>query len=156
MQSVTNRAPRPRAIGGFTLIELMAVVVVIAILAVIALPAYTEYIRKSRRAEAISLVSQIAQAQERWRANCPSYTANLASAPGAGCTGGLGVSSTSYYTLSVTFPAASSVSYAATASAAGAQSSDAKCTSFTLAASGGNFSYASTGTAASSVCWSRR
>ena len=66
--------------GGFTLIELMAVVVVIAILAAIALPAFTEQVRRSRRAEAITLLNQISQEQERWRANNPAY-ALAASAP---------------------------------------------------------------------------
>jgi type IV pilus assembly protein PilE len=157
MVRAQSHTQRRRRIAGFTLIELMAVVVVIAILAVIALPAYRDYIRKSRRAEAIALISSIAQAQERWRANCSSYTSNVAAAPAAGCTGGLGIAnpSSGYYTLSVTFPAASTSSYAATASAAGAQAGDAKCTSLTLAASGNNFTYNSTGTAASAVCWSR-
>lgn len=151
-----HRVGGRRSIGGFTLIELMLVLVVVGILSLIAYPAYTESVRKARRAEAISLINQIAQAQERWRANCPTYTTNLASAPAASCTGGLGVANSSYYTLSVSFPAASTVSYAARASAVGAQLSDAKCATMTLAASGGNFTYDSTGSAASAVCWSRR
>jgi type IV pilus assembly protein PilE len=155
MQSVTNQSCQRRAVGGFTLIELIVVALVISILALLALPVFTESIRKSRRAEAISLLNQVAQQQERWRANCSSYASNLASAPGGNCTGGLGVANTGNYTLSSSFPAASSISYAATASAVNAQVSDAKCRSLTMRVNGGNLTYSSSGTAASSVCWSR-
>jgi type IV pilus assembly protein PilE len=125
-----------RSIGGFTLIELMAVVVVIAILAVIALPAYTEHVRKSRRAEAITLLNRVAQEQERWRANCTTYASNTASAPAAGCTGGLGVAnpSSGYYVLSIA--SAASSSYFATAAASGAQTSDANCAVLQLRVAG--------------------
>jgi type IV pilus assembly protein PilE len=133
---------------GFTLIELMIVVVVIGILAAIALPGYMEYVRKSRRAEAITSLNQIAQAQERWRANNVQYTTNLSSTglnvgnPGSG-----------YYVLSV--PAATATTYTATASAAGAQLSDGKCTSLSLQMSGGNLTYSSTGTGNANLCWNR-
>lgn len=42
----------PGRIGGFTLIELMAVVVIIAILAAIAIPSYTQYVQRANRNEA--------------------------------------------------------------------------------------------------------
>lgn len=148
-----------RAIRGFTLIELMAVVVVIAILAVIALPAYTEYVRKSRRAEAITLLNRIAQEQERWRATCPTY-ATSASAPAndGSCdtaTRGLNIAdpATGYYTLAIA--AAASSSYTATATTAGAQTSDAKCTRLALTMNVGNIAYAASGTATANQCWSR-
>jgi type IV pilus assembly protein PilE len=148
-----------RSIRGFTLIELMAVIVVVAILAVIALPAYTDYVRKSRRAEAITLINSIAQAQERWRANCPSY-ASSATAPvdNGTCdtaTRGLNVPNpgTGYYVAAI--PTATAASYAIRATAAGAQTADAKCATFTLTVASGVFTYDSTGTAASAVCWSR-
>ena len=150
MVAVPRQSPSFRASGGFTLIELMTVVVVIAIMAAIALPAYMDYVRRSRRAEAITLLNRIAQEQERWRANNISYTTDLSAS-------GVNVSNPSngYYTAGVTFPAASATSYAATATAAGAQLSDAKCTSLTLTMNLGNLTYASSGAAASAVCWSR-
>jgi type IV pilus assembly protein PilE len=138
---------------------LMTVVVVIAVLAAIALPAYTEYIRKSRRAEAITLINRIAQEQERWRANCPTYaTSATAPANDGSCntaTRGLNVPnpSSGYYVAAI--PAATAASYAIRATAAGAQAADAKCATFTMTVANGNFIYDSTGTAASSVCWSR-
>jgi type IV pilus assembly protein PilE len=159
MQSVTHRSSLRRTAGGFTLIELMTVVVVIAILAVIALPAYTEYVRKSRRAEAITLLNRLAQEQERWRASCPTYAAS-ATAPandGSCNTATRGLStpnpSSGYYAAAI--PAATAASYSLSATATGAQAADAKCATFTMTMIGGNITYASTGTAASAVCWSR-
>jgi type IV pilus assembly protein PilE len=148
MQSVTSRVPARQAVGGFTLIELMAVVVVIAILAVIALPAYTEYVQRSRRAEAITLLNRIAQEQERWRANNPTYTTDRSAS-------GVNVANPSngHYTLNIA--SATATGYVATASASGAQAGDAKCTSLSMTLAGGNITYGRTGTATVNQCWNR-
>jgi type IV pilus assembly protein PilE len=74
-----------RAIGGFTLIELMAVVVIVGLLTVIAYPAFMAQVRKARRAEAVSTTALIQQAQERWRANQPTYAAALMTVPATNC-----------------------------------------------------------------------
>jgi type IV pilus assembly protein PilE len=133
---------------GFTLIELMITVVIVSILAMVAVPAYFDQMRKSRRADAVTALNQIAQAQERWRANNASYTTDLGST-------GLNVPnpSSGYYTLNVS--AASAASYTATATAAGAQLKDTKCATFTVVASGGQFTYSATPAANSARCWSR-
>jgi type IV pilus assembly protein PilE len=133
---------------GFTLIELMIVVVVVAILATVAMPAFMDQVRKSRRADAITSLNKIAQAQERWRANNATYGSSLAST-------GLNVAnpSSGYYTLSVT--GATATAYSATATAAGSQSNDAKCTSFTVAMNNGESTYTSTGSATAATCWNR-
>jgi type IV pilus assembly protein PilE len=137
-----------RTVGGFSLIELMAVVVVIAILALVALPAYMDSVRKSRRAEAITLLNAVAQAQERWRANNPTYSTLLTASgvnvanPGSG-----------YYTLGLA--SATATGYVATASAAGAQAADSRCTSLRLTMAAGTITYGSTGTATASACWNR-
>lgn len=64
---------------GFTLIELMIVVAIVAITAAVALPSYLGSIRKGRRADAIAEVSRVEQAQERWRANNPTYNNDVSS-----------------------------------------------------------------------------
>jgi type IV pilus assembly protein PilE len=141
-------APARKRRRGFTLIELMITVAIISVLAMVAVPAYFDSVRKSRRADAITALSQVSQAQERWRANNASYTANLGST-------GLNVPnpSSGYYTLQVT--AASAASYSVTATAAGAQLKDTRCATLTLAASGGQFTYTSTPSGSSNQCWRR-
>lgn len=60
-------------VKGFTLIELMIVVVVIAVLAAIAIPAYQNYVERARRADAKSAILAVQLAQEKYRANNPTY-----------------------------------------------------------------------------------
>jgi type IV pilus assembly protein PilE len=124
------------------------VVAIIAVIAGVALPSYFSSVRKSRRADAITALNQIAQAQERWRANNSTYTNVLSSA-------GLNVAnpSSGYYTLAVAGNTATA--YVATATAAGAQASDARCTTLTFTMNGGTITYGSTGTATPAQCWNR-
>jgi type IV pilus assembly protein PilE len=105
-------------------------------------------VRKSRRAEAITLLSAVAQAQERWRANNAAYS-NVLSASGVNVAN----PSSGYYTLGLA--SATATGYVATATAAGAQTADTRCTSLRLTMATGTITYSSTGTAASSVCWNR-
>lgn len=155
------RPPRSRTVRGFTLIELMIVAIVIAVLAAIALPSFMDQVRKSRRSDAITTIARIQQAQERWRANNPTY--NTASG-----FAGLGVTPlpATYYTYAPSTPsgAASSVAYgvAATAVAGSSQAKDAGCQYLRVDLVGGNFTYlagTAAGTAASGVaadqCWRR-
>jgi type IV pilus assembly protein PilE len=152
-----------RSLGGFTLIELMAVIVVIAILAVIALPAYTDYLRRSRRADAVIELNRVAQAQERWRANNSNFNnADVSSAAtGLGLVGGTTVATnytvtSGYYTIAIGTGALSPTTYTATATAAGAQAGDTRCATLTLTVTNGNVAYASTGGAPVNECWNRR
>ena len=133
---------------GFTLPELMIVVTIIGVLALIAYPMFVDQARKSRRADAIAALSQLAQAQERWRAVNPAYTVDLSAS-------GVNVAnpSSGFYTLSV--PAAASAAYTLTATTAGAQAADARCTSLSMSMNGGNLSYLSAGTASPAQCWNR-
>jgi type IV pilus assembly protein PilE len=159
-----------RAVGGFTLIELMIVAVVIAVLAVIALPSFLDSVRKSRRADAITELNNVAQAQERWRANNPNYNnADVSSlATGLRLYGAAIATSyplaSGYYSIAIG-TTLSSTDYAATATATGAQASDTNCAVMRLTMASGNLrnwagsSVATLADAATDAnarkCWSR-
>jgi type IV pilus assembly protein PilE len=154
----TTAAP---ARGGFTLIELMAIVVVIGILAVVALPGFLDSIRKGRRAEAVAALTQVQQAQERWRANNGSYADNDKLTP-APADGGLGISATTtsgYYGLALSDVSASGYTVTATAKSGSPQASDSACQKLVMRLAGGNIFYSSmdAGNAESTAkrCWSR-
>lgn len=152
-----RRVGQPR---GFTLIELMIALAVIAILAAVAYPSFMDSIRKSRRSEAFSALSAIQQAEERWRANNPSYTDQLTAAPPTG----LGIASSTangYYTLSLANVTATSYEAVATAVSGTTQAYDGNCAKLGVRMNGGNVLYASSSSAgtltfaASDRCWAR-
>jgi type IV pilus assembly protein PilE len=126
------------------LIELMIVCAVIAFLAMLALPSYLQQVRKSKRSDAIDATSTVLQAQERWRANNTTYSANftnlapLTSASKAG-----------YYQLAIT--SATGLGYTLTASAVTGrgQDRDTGCTALTATVDRSAVTYAPAG------CWSR-
>jgi type IV pilus assembly protein PilE len=154
----TTRQPH-----GFTLIELMITLAIVGVLAMIAVPAYFDQIRKSRRGEATTVLSAVQQAQERWRANCTSYTTNLTAAVSASgvatCDAALGLgmaASTPSGRYVISVPAASASAYQVTAVAATGsdQNKDratggVSCSTLTLTAAAGNLGYAP------AACWSR-
>lgn len=123
--------------GGFTLIELMAVVVVIAILAVIAYPSFQTQVRKARRAEAVAATSQIQQAQERWRANQPQYAATLMTANPLDCDTaaervtnsclGIAAAAGARYTYALSATSGTGYILTATAVSGSSQASDSGC-----------------------------
>ena len=134
----TRRGPR-----GVTLIELMVAVVVVGILAGIALPSFQNSVRKARRADAVDGAAAVLQAQERWRANNPTYTAT---------TSNLGVSSTTtggYYTMALAGHTATAYTLTFTPVSAKGQANDTGCSSMTVTVASGNPTYAP------SACWSR-
>lgn len=131
------------------MIELMIAVVVVGVLAAVALPSYLDSIRKSRRSDAISALSDIQHAQERLRANQPSYAATLTD---------LGQPATSpkgYYQLELSEVTASGYLIAATPLAGKAQAGDSDCASMSIRASGGDLRYLATtsGGAPNPSCW---
>jgi type IV pilus assembly protein PilE len=153
LKSIEPRPTKPAAAqAGFTLIELMIVVTVICVLALIGYPILVKQVDKSRRADAIAALSRIAQAQERWRANNPTYAKVNDAAPGDPPNGVLDPSTPSY---KVEVPSHSSTGYTATATARGAQAGDTECTSLVLTMASGNLSYTSTGSASDAKCWNR-
>jgi type IV pilus assembly protein PilE len=119
---------------GFTLIEMMIAMVVIAILAAIAFPSFQDQLRKSRRADGFAALALLQQAQERWRANNPTYTDTLSD---------LGITSATsndgYYTIAITgTPTATSYTATATAVTGESQANDSGCTTLTVTVTTGN------------------
>lgn len=119
--------------SGFTLIELMIVVAIVGILAAIAYPAYQDSVRKGRRAEAITALYGIQLAQEKWRANNPTYASTLAN---LGLPTTSPATGTAYYDLAITAASATAFTATATARATGGQNQDkaggVSCTPLTL------------------------
>lgn len=125
--------------NGFTLIEMMIVVAVVGILAAVAYPSYMSQVRKSRRSDAVAALSAIQQAQERWRANNPQYTTDLAALGFTTQTPGTYYTQGSYYTLAIATSASPDLSptgtrYETTATAVTgkSQANDAGCTTLTV------------------------
>jgi type IV pilus assembly protein PilE len=150
-----------RRTSGFTLIELMIVVAVIVVLSMIALPSFIDSVRKGRRSDAFAALTQVQQAQERWRANHPSYSADLT---GAAADGGLNLSDSSpsgYYQLSLSDISAAGYTVTANAVSGTSQASDSACVKLVLTLQGGNFHYNSADagntidSSGTSRCWNR-
>lgn len=132
---------------GFTLIELMIVVVLLGVLAAIALPAYQDYAQRARRADAKTSLLELQMAMEKWRANNPFYTTNMAN---LGYTNQ--ASKEGYYNLNI--PAASAAGYTLTAAInpATAQNGD-DCGTFTITVNSGGENYSATGD--DKTCWNK-
>jgi type IV pilus assembly protein PilE len=142
---------------GFTLVELMIVLAILAGLAALAWPTYQNAVQRSRRADAVSALSEIVQAQERWRANNPSYPATRADLPGTRT-----VSHDGHYALSLLDGSVSGSSYTvrATVRSGSPQQYDATCNVMQVVAAAGNLTYNSIATggttnAAPDPCWAR-
>ena len=145
-----RQSPKP---NGFTLIELMIVVAVVGILAAVAYPSYMDQVRKSRRSDAVAALSTVQQAQERWRANNPTYanqtqatTSTTANPPG------LGLSATSnggYYTWAVSSNTGTGYTLTATAVNGTSQKKDTGCDTLTVTVTNGSANKTP------DTCWSK-
>lgn len=138
--------------AGFTLIETLVAMAIAAILSSVAYPSYQTQLLKARRADALVAVHQVQMAQERWRANHPTYAAIA----------DLALASTSprgHYAITVT--SIDRQRYEVHASASGTQANDSGCSHLRLTVDGGNTLYASgldasvgNATEANRRCWS--
>lgn len=139
---------RFRRSAGFTLVELMVVLVIVAVLAALAWPSFVNAVNRSRRSDAMSALAEIMQAQERWRANQPSYKASLTNPllPGARTRSAGG-----HYDLSMVAGSVSPAGYQARADvrAGSAQSGDSDCQFLQVEMNGGQVGYTP------QACWVR-
>ena len=145
-------AGQPRAVRGFTLIEMLVTVAVAGVLSSVALPSFEGQLQRARRADALVSMVQVQAAQERFRSNGASY----------GSLAAIGVAARSaagHYTLQMASFDADGFVVSATAN--GVQARDTACAYMTLTSTGANVAYASGPTAALSnptsanrACWS--
>jgi type IV pilus assembly protein PilE len=132
-----SRVPSRKHIAGVTLIELMMVVVLVAIMTAIALPSYRQYAIRTHRTEAKTALLRLATNQERWYLQNNTYSGDLTDLgfPASG--------ETEHAVYTITIDAADTLTWQATAepTVGGGdngvdQTSDAKCQSFTIDATG--------------------
>lgn len=143
---------------GVTLIELLVVLVIAAVLAGMAWPSFTTAVNKSRRADGVSALAELTQAQERWRANHPSYQQDVALLTGARSRSAAG-----HYDLAVVNGSATASGFKARASVhtGSPQGSDAACQVLEVEMLQGNINYRSYSAADGSAngtpdpCWVR-
>lgn len=87
---------------GFNLIELMITVVIIGILAAIAYPSYIKYMKQTRRSDAQIALSEIASREEKFFAQCRTYTTALnGTIPACTGLGYIAISPGGHYALSI-------------------------------------------------------
>ena len=142
-----------KRVKGFTLIEVMIAVAIVAILAAVAFPTFLDAFRKGRRAEAFAALNAVQLAQERWRANNPTYSNQLTNAATATPPGlGLPASSPSgYYGVALSNVTATAYTVQATAVNGTSQANDLRCKVLGARVAGGNIQR---GSAQSSIDWS--
>ena len=160
-KQLLNRPIQFGSAHGFTLIELMVVVAIVGILASVAYPSFMSQVRKSRRSDAVAAMSQFQQAQERWRANKPTYAsqaqATATTNPPATTPPtepGLGLSAATpggYYTLAVSSNTATGYTLTASAVSGKSQASDTGCTPLTVVVTNGTAITDS----AQAACWNK-
>lgn len=152
-----NRQPHGDALAtrrqrGFTLIDLLIGVAVIGVLSTVAYPAFSSTVSKSRRSDALVALMKLQLAQERHRADHPTY-ADFSE---------LGLpdrSPSGHYRLNL--QGVTSEGYTVQASAIGAQQGDTLCRHLRLSVAGANVTYESGDTSAlgnapaiNRRCWS--
>jgi len=147
--------------GGFTLIELMITVAIIAILAGVAYPSYRNQVMRSNRSEAKNALLQLQLAQEKYFLQFGRYAGSscnvlteMTNSPKDTTTPGLGIPARTpngLYTICLVRP--TTTSFTATATAAGAQTGDTDCRTFSITETGDKDSTNSSGSSTMTKCW---
>jgi type IV pilus assembly protein PilE len=131
----------------------MIVVVIIAIIGSIAVPSYRSYMLRAHRADAKAELLRVRAAQEKFFLQNNRYaTADEFDNPSAD--GGLGFSGTSehgYFTVDL--PEATAMTFTVRARAAGGQTEDGRCQTFTVNELGERTAQSSGGTDSTADCW---
>ena len=127
-------APRRRALAGFTLIEVLAVLSMTGVLTSVALPTFEGQLQRARRSDVLVTMMQVQAAQERWRSNGARY-GSLADI------GAPALSAAGHYRLQVR--SADEDGYDVLAVATGTQARDANCRNMAVRVTGANLAYAS-------------
>ena len=148
-----------RRAPGFTTVELLLALAILVISLTLALPAYQGQLRRVRRAEAITALTLLQQAQERRRAEQPTYTAAI----GGGGLEMAEVTPSGLYRLTASVPSGSeATAYSLMASAQDPQTEDRPCTRLRIDVAGGAITLRSgvndrldTDEAANRRCWSQ-
>jgi type IV pilus assembly protein PilE len=122
----------------------MVTVAIVGILASIAYPSFIGSVRKGHRVDASDAAANVMQAQERWRANNPQYTATLSNLKISSATTANG-----YYTMAVSATSSTAYTLAFTPVAGKGQDKDSGCTALSVTVTGGNPVYDP------AKCWSR-
>ncbi len=151
---------RHQAARGLTLVELAVTMTVMGILASLALPSFQAQVNKVRRQEALAEIQRISLAQERWRADNPSYANTVGALNGHGLVAALNASSittrSGFYTVSTqALPARPGSAYTVTARANGRMTQDAPCQSMTITIDAGVATVTATPTPDPDLCWGR-
>lgn len=136
LKAALIRGPRRTRTAGFTLAEVLLAASVVAVLATLALPGLGEALQRLRRAEAVAALGALQLAQERWRANAPAYSADLAAL-------GFSRAATASGTWLLAVEEASENGYTLLARRTEAAGGDARCATLALRAAGGELSLAS-------------
>jgi type IV pilus assembly protein PilE len=130
-----HHGQRARAFRGVTLIELLVTMAVLAILSSMAVTSYQRYALRAYRSDATTTLLRIQVAQEKYFLQNGAYindNATMAQGP----PNGLGIGTTTpngRYTINVAARTTAGTTYAATATATGAQTKDAAtCLTFTI------------------------
>lgn len=149
--------------AGFTLIELIVVIAIVGLLAAIALPSYQSQIRKTRRADVKTALTRISTLEEQYYSRKNQYSNSFDDLFGSTTYGATYTTDNGgYYSITITLNTVNTAGDAYTvygkATAAGNQTKDTNCLTYTVDNYGTKKAYSSLTTFTSATetttnCW---